>query len=688
MGYNNFTNPTSDKSKNTPPPEDNGTNNGGNNEDNGQPRVIVIAPSRNSNGTGEENSLDSLLINYNDLFKDATPIKFRDEIIEQTLSILIGKNKPNALYIGSAGVGKTCIVEDIARRLENDDPLIPDALKGYTIYSLPLQNIVSGSTLVGMVEQKMQAVIEFASDPKNKAILFIDEIHLMLSARHYTDIAEILKPALARGEIKVIGSTTLQESKDFMDNPAFNRRFTRVIVDELSKSQTIEILKDIKPSYYNHYNKQVQFKDDILEALVAIADDYHLAGNHRPDTAITLMDRAIADTILFYKTAEQEMTTQKLLAKTAEDRQRAQDTIDAIHSMPFFRLTVEQIKKTAIRMMTGTSSKTELDIEALERDLSYIKGQDEALAEICNAVERNDFELFPHKKPLTFLLVGPSGVGKTEIAKVLGKDLTTSPIITLNMTEFSGEDSINKIVGSVVGFIGSDSNAELPFDSLASNPYAVILLDELEKAHKSVQRLFMQAFDEGYIKSNRNGQVIDFSKAIIIATSNAAHKEVKNPLGFNTEDAKTSYKSEVKELSKWFDNELLNRFDHIIQMNELNEDIYREIVVDIYEREVTRIKAEKRTLKLPDKIPDKDLDEIVEHTYVPSFGARPANKAVREYIENFMLKAKRMASTNYYNGGILSPETTIVESDSTYLVDDTKSASPIESEPNDKDSGT
>lgn len=687
MAYNNFTNPTSDKSKNTPPPEDNGTNNGGNNEDNGQPRVIVIAPSRNSNGTGEENSLDSLLINYNDLFKDATPIKFRDEIIEQTLSILIGKNKPNALYIGSAGVGKTCIVEDIARRLENDDPLIPDALKGYTIYSLPLQNIVSGSTLVGMVEQKMQAVIEFASDPKNKAILFIDEIHLMLSARHYTDIAEILKPALARGEIKVIGSTTLQESKDFMDNPAFNRRFTRVIVDELSKSQTIEILKDIKPSYYNHYNKQVQFKDDILEALVAIADDYHLAGNHRPDTAITLMDRAIADTILFYKTAEQEMTTQKLLAKTAEDRQRAQDTIDAIHSMPFFRLTVEQIKKTAIRMMTGTSSKTELDIEALERDLSYIKGQDEALAEICNAVERNDFELFPHKKPLTFLLVGPSGVGKTEIAKVLGKDLTSSPIITLNMTEFSGEDSINKIVGSVVGFIGSDSNAELPFDSLASNPYAVILLDELEKAHKSVQRLFMQAFDEGYIKSNRNGQVIDFSKAIIIATSNAAHKEVKNPLGFNTEDAKTSYKSEVKELSKWFDNELLNRFDHIIQMNELNEDIYREIIVDTYEREVTRIKAEKRTLKLPDKIPDKDLDEIVKRTYVPSFGARPANKAVREYIENFMLKAKRMASTNYYNGSIL-PENAIVESDSTYLIDDTTSASPIESEPNDKDSDT
>ena len=683
MAMNNFTNPTSDKSKNNPPPDNNGTNNGGNNEDNGQPRVIVIAPSRNSNGTGEENSLDSLLINYNDMFKDATPIKFRDEIIEQTLSILIGKNKPNALYIGSAGVGKTCIVEDIARRLENDDPLIPDSLKGYTIYSLPLQNIVSGSTLVGMVEQKMQAVIEFASDPKNKAILFIDEIHLMLSARHYTDIAEILKPALARGEIKVIGSTTLQESKDFMDNPAFNRRFTRVIVDELSKSQTIEILKDIKPSYYNHYNKQVQFKDDILEALVAIADDYHLAGNHRPDTAITLMDRAIADTILFYKTAEQEMTTQKLLAKTAEDRQRAQDTIDAIHSMPFFRLTVEQIKKTAIRMMTGTSSKTELDIEALERDLEYIKGQDEALAEICNAVERNDFELFPHKRPLTFLLVGPSGVGKTEIAKVLGKDLTTSPIITLNMTEFSGEDSINKIVGSVVGFIGSDSNAELPFDSLASNPYAVILLDELEKAHKSVQRLFMQAFDEGYIKSNRNGQVIDFSKAIIIATSNAAHKEVKNPLGFNTEDAKTSYKSEVKELSKWFDNELLNRFDHIIQMNELNEDIYREIVVDIYEREVTRIKAEKRTLKLPDKIPDKDLDEIVERTYVPSFGARPANKAVREYIENFMLKAKRMASTNYQSSNILT-ETTIVESDSKYLVEDT----PIEIKPNDEDDGT
>lgn len=627
MGMKDFSRPNA---------KDNNPNNNGGNPPQISPDDFKKMLFGGSLGEGDEMAsgqmIDPLefLINYNEQYKNAGPTLFREKIVQQTLSILIGKNKPNGLLVGSAGVGKTKIVEDIAYRLANDDSLIPDILKGYTIYELPIQNIVSGSVLVGQLEMKLKAVVDFVANPDNKAILFIDEIHQLVTGQpHYKKIAELLKPELTKGNVRLIGSTTIQESKDFMSNPAFSRRFTQVIVDELTKEQTLEILKANKNSFINHYKGLISIDDKVLESVVETSDAYHQAGSHRPDTALTLLDRAIADAIIARKVLENS-------AKTSTDPQivAAYNTIKNVKIIP---LTDRQVKITAIRCITGNTEKVDLDIDVFRSHFDYIKGQDDAVRQIVDAIQRYNLDLFPRTKPLTFLFAGSSGVGKTEIAKIIAQDLTSVKPIILNMTEYAQEGTVNNIIGSPTGFIGSDSKAELPFDSLASNPYQVILLDEFEKANKSVQRLFMQAFDEGHIKTNHSG-TIDFSKSIVILTTNAAHKQAKKTLGFCEVQSSNELKSEVNDLGKWFDMELLNRINYIITFNELGEDVYTEIMRNTYHTEIKRIKSIQRRINLPDEMPEDDLKRLVQSTYIRDFGARPVYKTVRAYIENTVIE--------------------------------------------------
>lgn len=604
MALNNFTNPNS-------------SNNNG-----GRSNPLGGASGGNSSHANVGSDYDAMdfLINLNEKNKTAQPTMFRDEIVEQALAVLIGKNKPNVLLIGSAGVGKTEIAKDIARRLEQNDPIIPDTLKGFTVYELPLANIVSGSSFVGQLEEKLNTVIDFVTDKKNKAILFIDEIHMIVSDNQiYSKMAEILKPALARGEMRVIGATTLQESQNLIDNPAFNRRFSRLIVDELSRAQTVEILRNMKGAFFTHYGNKISIDDAMLETCAVLADEFHAAGNHRPDTAITLLDRTIGDAIIARKVMEENAKNDPAL-------------LAAIQAVTIIPITEKQLRTTAVKLATGNNKKADLDVDALKANLSVIKGQDEILEILVDRIRRNDMSLFPKTKPLTLLFAGTSGVGKTEVTKIIAKELTGVKPITLNMTEFHSPASINRIIGAPAGYVGSDSKAELPFDCLESNPYQVILLDEFEKCDKSVQRLFMSAFDEGYIKTNK-GKIVDFSKSIIVATTNAAHKDHKNTFGFTQTESKVSNKTEIKELSHWFDTELLNRFDTIVTFNELSKDDYRAIVADIYHREAERILAENKRIQLSADIPDDELDKIVEETYVPAFGGRPAYKAVRQYIE-------------------------------------------------------
>lgn len=590
----------------------------------------------NPNGPMNPNNLQNFLIggdmdaldyidNYNDKFKNEDPAMFRDDLIEQTMGVLIGKNKPNALLVGAAGVGKTKIAEDLARRLANNDPSVPDTLRGSIIYELPLSNIVAGSGVVGQIEEKIKAVVEFIKDPQNNAILFIDEIHQLVGeSQTYEKIAQILKPALARGEMRVIGATTLQESSNLSEDPAFNRRFSRLIVDELTREQTIEVLMSAKLGFINHYGNKILIDDSTLTTIATIADQYSSAGSHRPDNALTLLDRSCGDAIIARKVME---------VKAQHD----QTLLQAIQSTPTIPITEKQIKQTAIKLMTGHSKKGVLDAKSLKDKLSVIKGQDLIVEELIDMLQRDDKGLFRKERPTTLLFAGTSGVGKTEITKIMAKELTGMPPITLNMTEYHSSASINRIIGSPAGYIGSDSNAELPFDKLESNPYQVILLDEFEKGDKAVQRLFMNAFDEGYIKTNR-GKTVDFSKSIIVATTNAGFDgTVSKTLGFRTNDEIENVvdkQQTVDTLSNWFDIALLNRFNKTLTFNELSKDVYKEIIAMMYKKEIKRIKSEHRRVTLADEMPDDDLERLANETYIKEFGARPARNVVQEYIES------------------------------------------------------
>lgn len=601
----------------------NGSGNGG-----GMPSII-IPPSR----PGSDNVALDLLINYNERCKTSGTILYRDGVIKQTLSTLICKNKPNPLLIGQAGVGKTKIIEDLAYRLANDDKLVPDKLKGWTIYELHISDIMSGSSLVGQLEEKVQAVVDFISDKRNKAILFIDEIHQLIgssSSDHYQKVAQILKPALARGDFHCIGATTLQESTSLFKDPAFNRRFSRVIVDELTQSQTVEVLKHSLPGYLKHYGSKFSISDTTLEAIVPIADQYAGIGSHRPDNALTLLDRVIASEILGRKIKEAELT-KKLSDPDPAIAQAAQQALQGLNAMPIINITEAKVRNTAIRMMKGNAEQENTDFDILRQNLSHIKGQDNVIETLLRVTKNHEKGLFPRKKPMTFLFTGTSGVGKTEVTKIYAETVTGKAPIIINMTEYSHSSATNQITGSNIGYVGSESKAELPFDCLESNPYQIILLDEFEKGHKEVQRLFMRVFDEGILKTNR-GTTIDFSKAIIIATTNAAHKEVKKSLGFGNKPA-SSRASEIEDLKEWFDPELLNRFEHIVNFNTISADTYIDIIKDIYATESERIMKLNRSYQLKPEIDDDDLQKMREE-YVEDFGARPAFNIVREYIEN------------------------------------------------------
>lgn len=625
MGLTDFTNP--------PRRDDDDPNvNGGNGNNGGIPPfggmgILIAQPNGGGKQKGAQQDVSELFINYNEKFKNHSKVLFRDEVIEQLLSILIGKDKPNGLLIGPAGTGKTAIVETIATMLANNDPLIPDQIKDYTIWELPLSNVVAGASLVGQLEDNVKMVVDKMSDPDEKAILFIDEIHQLINGNQtYDKIAQILKPALARGNLHVIGATTLQEANNLMSDPAFNRRFSRVIVDELSRTQTVEILKSAKQSFINHYIS-IAINDDLLETVSVLADQYRPAGSHRPDNALTLLDRTIGEAII-----NRKVQINNLQTKVNNDPNDivSQNMLTMLQSAPTIPITENQVKKTAISLATGNSKRDAIDMNHVKMSFARIKGQDEATEECLKMMARSESNLFPKKSPTTMMFIGPSGVGKTEIAKIIAQEMTGHEPIILNMTEYSDPSTINRIIGAPAGYVGSDSHAELPFDGLEANPFAVILLDEFEKAHPAVQRLFYTVFDEGVLVDN-HGKKIDFSKAIIIATTNAANQEAKNKLGFGTDDA--THKASIKELSKFFDPALLNRFNHRVQFNKISKDVYKSIIEDIYARESARIIADNK-VSLPVNIPDDELNEIVKTSYHEEFGARPAFQAVKKFIED------------------------------------------------------
>lgn len=588
--------------------------------------------------------VEEMLINYNERFKDADKTLFRDELIDQTISVLISKTKPNPLLVGSAGVGKTRIVEDIARRIAVGDPSLPKALKDHTIYELPLANLVAGSGIRGELESRLVGVVDFFCDPQNKAVLFIDEVHQLGkdSSDVYTKVAQILKPAMARGDMHMIGATTLQEARSIDDDPAFARRFSRLVVDELTREQTVQVLEAALPSYLSHYGYQINVPTALLNDVAVIADEKSRASDSRPDNALTLLDRAMADAAIRKERAI-------IRARTAGDHV----ALAALTSG--FPLSAHKVAEVAQRLLTGMPASPAYDEAAISSELGQIKGQDDVLGEVLDLLRRDALGVFPRRAPLACMFAGASGVGKTEVAKIISQELTGQAPIILNMTEYAAEHQVAKIIGAPPGYVGSTSNKELVFDGLESNPYRVILLDELEKAHRDVQRLFLAVLDEGKI-TNASGKVLDFSKTMIIATTNAARKHSAGPsIGFaNPAGNGDSEKSKlVRELQGHFEPELLGRFSHITAFNRIDRELYAEILADRYQREVIRIKDEKPGFAaMLDPILDPDVLAAEVAGFLPDQGARPAQAAARRLIEDSILDAQTAQAAR--NAALLS----------------------------------
>jgi ATP-dependent Clp protease ATP-binding subunit ClpA len=587
--------------------------------------------------SADHDDAKQLLINYNQRFSGNTPAPFRNALIIQTISVLVSRAKPNPLLVGAAGVGKTRIVEDIARRLENNDSLIPHQLKGHTVYELPLSNLVAGTGIVGFLEARLNALVDFLADPEEKAILFLDEIHQITKSSGgtsegsaYEKIAQILKPALARGDVRVIGATTLQESRGFDHDPALKRRFSRLIVDELTREQTVEVLRGARSDYIRHYQSKVAVPDDVLCVVARIADETGSAGAHRPDNALTLLDRTMADVVVSHQAAVAS-------ARAAGDTVTAQ----ALQSVTRLPVTEQRLHSIARRLSTGMAAKPSFDEAALRDQLSRLHGQEEVLDTLVDALRRDDLGAFPRTRPTAWMFAGPSGVGKTEATKIIAEQLTGQPPIMLNMVEYDKPHDTAKILGAPPGYLGSDSDKELPFDSLEANPYRLILLDELEKADPSVHRLFLTALDEGWMQL-ASGKIIDFSKTIIVATTNAGRDFfTRRSIGFTSlDDNHTLTRQELtKGLQEEFAPELLGRFSHLAAFNAIDKQVYEEILVAAYRREHARLTDEQPRLgrRVPAVIDPGVLRHEVTHTFVPDQGARPAQAAARRLIEDALL---------------------------------------------------
>ena len=635
MGLSNFT--PEDDDDNT----GGGSNGGGNSGGNGPagPGMPGLPPMGGL--TGGNGDVEDLLVNYNERFKSAIPLRFRDGVMTQLVSVLIGKTKPNALLVGPAGVGKTALAEDLGRRIANKDASIPKRLRKSTVYELPLAGLVAGGGIVGGLERLIGAVVDFATDPANDAILFVDEIHMLQGDDpSYQKVAQILKPALARGELRMIGATTMNESQSLDKDPAFQRRFTRLVVDELTIAQTIEVCLDVRASFLAHYHHKVSISDEMVARLVTIADENSRESSHRPDNAITLMDRTMADVVVTHSAA---------IAKATAEGDTA--TVQLLSQIPVRPLQEKRIRSVAVRLMTGLAEKEPYDEKRIVKGLSRIKGQDAIMESLLEVLRRDELGAFPRRKPIAWMFAGPSGVGKTEAAKAIAQEMTGQDPIMLNMGEYHTQQDASKLLGSGPGYVGSDSNRELPFDTLESNPYRVILLDEIEKANPVIHRLFLTALDEGWMRM-ANGKLIDFKKTIIIATTNAARDALGKPkMGFHAggHDERISREDLTRALKEHFDAEFLGRFSELLAFNRLDKTTYANILVDYYSRERERIASTNVVMgsRIPVDIDEQTLADTVAATYVADLGARPAEAAARRLIEDALLAASAPAAGSW-----------------------------------------
>ncbi|QLH26173.1 ATP-dependent Clp protease ATP-binding subunit [Streptomyces sp. Rer75] len=597
------------------------------------------------------------------------PVIGRDEEIEQSIEVLARRGKNNPVLIGEAGVGKTAVVEGLAQRIADAD--VPDILLGRRVIQLDFAGVVAGTRYRGDFEQRLTAIIDEIRAHSDELIVFIDELHTVVGAGGGSeggtmDASNLLKPALARGELHVMGASTLQEYRQYIEkDAALARRFQPIMVPEPTPSAAVSILHGLRDRHEAHH--QVRYTDEALFAAVELADRY-LADRFLPDKAIDLMDQAGArvrlrssargtDLRALEREVEQ-LTRDKDQAVASEQYERATALRDRIaelgaritegsgtqfHGSRVSEVTVEDIadivsRQTGIPVSSLTQEERERLLGLEEHLHKRVIGQEEAVAAVSDAVLRSRAGLAdPHRPSGSFLFLGPTGVGKTELARALAEALFGSEdrMIRLDMSEYQEKHTVSRLVGAPPGYVGHEEAGQLT-EAVRRQPYALLLMDEVEKGHADVFNILLQVLDDGRL-TDAQGRTVDFKNTVIVMTSNLGSEAITGRgavLGFGGGDAEADEASRrervLRPLREHFRPEFLNRIDEIVIFRRLADEQLRQITDVLLEETRRRMRAQD----IPVDFTPAAVDWLARHGHQPEYGARPLRRTIQREVDN------------------------------------------------------
>ena len=580
------------------------------------------------------------------------PVIGRDKEIARVIEILNRRTKNNPVLIGEAGVGKTAVVEGLAQEIV--DGSVPAKLQNKRIISLNVVSLVQGTGIRGQFEQRMEQLIKELQQ-SDDIILFIDEIHEIVGAGNAEggmDAGNIIKPALARGELQLVGATTIKEYRDIEKDSALARRFQPVEVKEPSIDETIRILKGIQQRYEDYHH--VHYTDDAIEAAAKLSARY-IQDRFLPDKAIDLLDEAGSRMNLTIPYIDKDKMQERINAAEQlkeealknEDYEKAAYYRDQIEKYEKVKdqkvdpdrspVITNKIMNKIVEEKTGIpvgdiQKQEENQLQNLASDLkAHVIGQDKAVEKVARAIRRNRIGFNKSGRPIgSFLFVGPTGVGKTELAKQLAKQMFGSEdaMIRFDMSEYMEQYSVSKLIGSAPGYVGYEEAGQLT-EQVRHNPYSLILLDEIEKAHPDVLNLFLQILDDGRLTDSQ-GRTVSFKDTIIIMTSNAGQGIKNASVGFAAENEDESNESARNNMSQFFKPEFLNRLDDVIEFNELTKPDLLKIVDLMLANTNNMVKDQGLYIDVTDAAKDK----LVEDGFNPALGARPLRRTIQEEIED------------------------------------------------------
>ncbi|MHB1412585.1 MAG: ATP-dependent Clp protease ATP-binding subunit [Thermoleophilia bacterium] len=624
------------------------------------------------------------------------PVVGRETEIERVMQILSRRTKNNPVLIGEPGVGKTAVVEGLAQRISRND--VPELLKGKQIYTLDLAALVAGSKYRGEFEERLKKVMKEIYE-HGEIILFVDELHNLVgagAAEGAIDAASILKPALARGELQTIGATTLEEYRKYVEkDAALERRFQQIRVEEPSEEETVEVLKGLRDRYEAHH--RIKITDEALKAAARLAARY-ISDRFLPDKAIDVIDEASSRMRIKtmtappqYRELEAEIETvrkEKEAAIEAQEFEKAANLRDKERKLSSRkRELAEEWKNDEGREVVAIGEEEIADIVSMWTGIPVFKltegesqkllrmegelhnrviGQDPAVEAVSRAIRRARAGIKDPRRPTgSFIFLGPSGVGKTELARALAEFLfgDEDALLQVDMSEYMEKHSVSRLVGSPPGYVGYEEGGQLS-EAVRRRPYSVVLLDEIEKAHPDVFNILLQILEDGRL-TDAQGRTVDFRNTIVIMTSNIGAKTISKgaPLGFAHEEEAGMSHDEMKtritgELKKTFRPEFLNRVDEVIVFHKLSRDDIKQIVDLMINRVGRQMQEREVAIKLSE--PAKEL--LAEKGYEPSLGARPLRRAIQQYVEDLL-------ADEVLSGAVPSGSTVLVDrkADNTFL---------------------